>query len=273
MASNHSYKAAIDQAQARVLEKDREGAARILMEALRSEKKDSVGHKELTRVLEQLSEMFFAEKTQQSFELGRAMAATDLNSGIAHFKEALKAEPDNLGIRRALGRALLGLGDCEQVLSVADEALKSFAMARDMALLKIQALACLKRPEEMRAFLKATEANLLPLQVQLELAQSQAYFFEDKLDLALGCAQKAKSMDPDFPESYYWLAQISEKSGKEDQAYARVYVQLCKEMTSKARKKYEAEPRTCLESRKIQTKMETRPQAPPAKGTPKTPSA
>lgn len=252
-----AFREIIKNAQELTLDKERLKASELLIKAIRKESKDSVAHRELVKALESLSEVFYTEKAQQIYELGRVVFKTDPLGSISHFKEALKEDPNNVFILKSLARANLFLGDCANTLAISEEGLEVNPFSKDFALVKIQALACLKKGTEMKTYLASVETSWGPLNRYIEMAKAQVSFFEEKYDLAFTLAEKVKTEDPNFPEAYYWLGQVQKvRAPKQDNVYNRIYVKLCQEGKEKIEKKYEHEPRLCQESKAVEMSLE-----------------
>lgn len=242
------------------LKNNRAEAVTKLIQFVRSEKKDSSRYRDALKNLELISETFVTEEAQARYELGRSLTVTDAYAAESRFREALEVEPDNEAIVVAVARAELAQGHCDKVLSDTQDASQKNPFSRKMATVRLQALACLQKGSEFRTLLASSPADLsqLPYSLLLELSRAQMNFFDDKLPAALTALEKAKSLDPQMPEVYYWMGQVLEKMKKDDSSVYRKFVDLCQEAQEKRRRFFDTEPRTCSERKSIEKQLEAR---------------
>lgn len=253
-----NFREAIVLAEQKIEKRQKIEALKVLQEAFKKEKRDSAGAKELIKAIDTFSELFLTEKAQQLYEDGRALAPSDWSQALAKLKEAQLKEPDNLSVLKTLARNYLGRGECRETLEVATGGLKINPLSESLVLLKLQALACLQKTEEFQSFLSESEFLLPNSKLFVDVVKAQVSFLQERYPQALGFIEKARAHDNDFPEIYYWQAQILEKMGKEVLGAHQTYVDLCRTLDSKKRRRYEKEPRTCLEEKSIAKLIESR---------------
>ncbi len=246
-----TYKDLISIAQNLSLQKDRLQATQTLVRALRKEK-SLVAKRELLSALTDLSEVFYSDKAQQIFESGESLRFDTPQTSVERYAEALKLEPGNVSVLRGLGRAHLALGACDRALDVAQQAMEMNPYPDDLQLLKAQALSCLAKTKDSRGVLEKIELRKSPLKFYFDVVKVQNLIFEDKLGMAEEDLKKLLETDAKFPEAYYWMAQIKSKQKADSLEWNQKYVRLCQSLTPALRRKYNPEPRLCLEQKNAQ---------------------
>lgn len=107
----------IENAQDLLLENKRNEAQDLLISALEEERlKPTNGGKlksqKLLKSLNNLSEMFLSDQTQQLFESGSSIKKNNPQISIQTLQEALRSEPQNVKIISELSNVYLKAGDC-----------------------------------------------------------------------------------------------------------------------------------------------------------------
>ena len=178
---------------------------------------------------------------------------SDPEAAVIQLKNALREDPDNIEARRLLGeiyldqgrfpeavkelgraheaapnhesvillgRALLGRGEAEQALELIDQAQGTDGdQARELALLRAEALLSQKRPAEARAALQAEiEAN--PLNIDVSLADARISLAEGDVESAKIKVGRALEIDPGSITAWMLDAQIKNGEGRYDDALA-----------------------------------------------------
>jgi predicted Zn-dependent protease len=254
-APKETYKDLIAIAQNLSLQKDRLQATQILNRALQKEK-SLLARKELLSALGELSEVFFTEKTQQLFELGESLRFESPQSALDRYNEALKIEPGNVSILKAIGKTQLALGTCDKVLDMTQQALDMNAYAEDVQLLRAQALSCLMKTKDSKLLIEKMDLRKSPLKFYFDIVKVQNLVFEDKFGMAEEELKKLIDQDTKFPETYYWMAQIKLKQKADAMEWNQKYVRLCENITPATRRKYSYEPRLCLERQNVEQTIE-----------------
>ncbi len=243
---NLSAKAAIKKAQDLTLEQNRQEAVETLIRALNKET-NARAKRELLSSLNELSTIFYTEKTQKLFEYARSLFRDSKAEAMEKLEAAKQLEPDNNKIELWLSRGYLQQGKCEQALEVSQKAVEKNPYFTAGDLVKVQAQICLQKGEALLQEdeeLKKIEATF-PMYYQLLMAQQEINnknYLEAEIRL-----KKAEQLDKNFPEIYYWKTRALEKQGKDIKETASRYVRSCKGLSKADYLKYEYEPRTCIE--------------------------
>lgn len=246
-------KQTILKAQELVLSNERAQAIKLLVEALEKENKGSKAYSEYKKALTSLSEIFYTEKAQKAYELGRSLALKDAGLGEEKFAEALSVEPDNFQIMRELVRAHLAKEDCKRALEVSNGALLMNPYSTDFFILKLQAKSCLDTIVDIEAEATNPLIEAETVAHYVETLKAKFLYKKEQYRAAAEHALKVKSKEPGFPEGHYWLAQAKNKIGLSALEDYETYLSLCKESDlAKVRRAYKFEPRACSNTKSVQ---------------------
>lgn len=243
--SKESYKDIIQKAQNLTLQQDRLQASQVLARVIKSESYNKKAQDELKKSLNDISTIFYTEKTQKLFEYAKSLLRESPQEASEKYTEALKAEPDNVLILLGSARLYLYQGKCEDAEKAVLSALEINPFNPSLELTDLQAKACLRNEEELNTALgeyKRLE-TAFPLYYQMILVQK--YFNQKKYDEALEHLEKAKQIDKEFPEIYFWESQALEKQDLIFKDAASKYIRSCKTLAKADYLKYEMEPRLC----------------------------
>ena len=253
---DNTNQAVIQGARDKALERDRKGAMEDIVKALKKERRGSSSYNELQKNLDDIGEMFFTDKALQLFEAGRAVLFSAPIQTIEKSKEALALEPDHQLVQKNMALAQLYLGEAAKALAIAETMEQSNPLSRSVLALKLQSLVLLKKQEEFVALLKVYETQSTSDPV-IELARAKISCLDDKWRPALTFAERAKALDPNFPEPYLWIAKIKQKLEEPYQPALKRYVEICQKVNEAQQRKYEMEPSLCKEKATAEKQLET----------------
>lgn len=245
--SKESYKDIIQKAQNLTLQQDRLQASQVLVRVIQSESYNKKAIEELKKTLNDISTVFYTEKTQKSFEYAKSLLRESAQEATEKFNESIKAEPENISILLWMARLSLVLGKC-------DEADKSLLKAKEinpfysqLELADLQTKACLQNIEILNKSVSEYKhlEQIYPLYYHMVLVQK--FYTQKQYPEANYHLEKAKSIDKEFPEIYYWESQILEKQELNFKDAASRYIRGCKTIAKADYLKYELEPRLCNE--------------------------
>ncbi len=251
---HETYKDLILKAQNLSLQKDRLQATKILVRALTREK--GASRKELIQVLKELSEVFYTDKGQQTFELGQSVKDSSLPSALDSYAEALALEPNNTSALKALARGNLALAQCDRSLDYTTQGLQINPFDDELILLKAQGGICSNKAEYSKLIQELGDLKKSNLKLHADFLKAKALILEGKLPAAEAQLDKILGQDTRFPETYYYLALLKQKQGRDAQEPLRRYVVLCSELGTEGRRKYAVEPRLCLDKAKAEVELE-----------------
>lgn len=252
--ATETYRDLITKAQNLSLQKDRLQATKILSRATLKEKGPS--RKELIEALRELAEVFYSDKGQQTFELGRSLDDSAPSNAVDRYNEALALEPSNTSVLKALSRAYIGLNLCDKGLESANQGLAINPFDDELILLKAQNAVCLNKTEYSKLVLDLAELMKTNLRIHADFLKAKALLAEGKLPAAEAQIDKTLATDPKFPEGHYYLGLLKQKNGKDATEQFQKYVSLCSDMSSEKKRKYRPEPKLCAEKTKAEAEIE-----------------
>ncbi|MES2768376.1 MAG: tetratricopeptide repeat protein [Bdellovibrionota bacterium] len=245
--SKESYKDIIQKAQSLTLQQDRLQASQVLVRVIKSETYNRKAQEELKKTLNNISTLFYTEKTQKFYEYAKSLLRESPAEAAEKFKEAIKVEPDNILILLWMARLAMVTGKCEEANTSITKALEINPFYPQLQLTDLQIKACLQVIEPLNK--SASEykylETLYPLYFNMVLVQK--FFTQKQYPEATYHIEKAKQIDKEFPEIYFWESQILEKQELSFKDAASRYIRGCKTITKADYLKYELEPRLCHE--------------------------
>ena len=245
--NKESYKDIIQKAQNLTLQQDRLQASQVLVRVIKSETYNKKAQEELKKTLNDISTIFYTEKTQKLYEYAKSLLRESPQESLDKITEALKAEPNNILSLLWSARLSLFLGKCEDANLSTTKALEINPFYPQLQLADLQVKACLQNSEQMNK--AASEYKHLettyPLYYHMALAQK--FFVQKQYPQATYHIDRAKQIDKEFPEIYFWESQILEKQELPIIDAASRYVRSCKTITKADYFKYDLEPRLCQE--------------------------
>jgi tetratricopeptide (TPR) repeat protein len=245
--NKENYKDIIQKAQNLTLQQDRLQATQVLVRVIESESYNKKATDELKKTLNEISTMFYTEKSQKSFEYGKSLLRESPQEASEKFTETLKAEPDNVSVLLWMARLSLFLGKCEDAnISVTKaQAINPFYPQVELA--ELQAKACIQNVEALNKAVSEHKnlEQIYPLYYQMVMVQK--FFTQKQYSEAISHLEKAKLIDKEFPEIYFWESQVLEKQELTFKEPASRYVRSCKTIEKSDYLKYELEPRLCQE--------------------------
>ncbi len=253
-AHAETYRDLITKAQNLSLQKDRLQATKILARATAKEKGPS--RKELILALKELAEIFYSDKGQQTFELGRSLDDTAPSNAVDRYNEALALEPNNTSILKALARSYVGLNSCDKGLESANQGLAINPFDEELVLLKAQNNVCLNKTEYSKLVSELSDVMKTNLKLHADFLKAKALYGEGKFPAAEAQFDKTLTLDPKFPESHFYLGLLKQKSGKDATEHFQKYVNLCSDLSGEKKRKYRPEPKLCAEKTKAEAEIE-----------------
>lgn len=252
--SLENYKDLISKAENLTIQHDRLKASQVLLQGLAKEKKLSPAWRALKNHLDEISTVFFADKTQKIYELAQSMYYSNAPQALSKYQQGLAMEPDNLELIAGAVRAHLALKQCTSAKELIAKGLGINPFYSDLLLLDLKTRVCLSDYEnfenlfnEREADLKSQRAILLVTKATWKWATGQASVAKQIIDLAI-------KEDPQFSEGYYLKWKIAKELQPTQAATAAErYLSICKNVTGKLRRKYANEPHLCQAQVELET--------------------
>lgn len=249
-----TYRDLIEKAQNLTLQRDRLQASQILNRALAREPKTSLGFKELTKALQELTTVFYTERAQAAFVAGEANLPLKPKEAIESFQEALRMEDGNVAVLKALARTHLTLGECEKADGYVKSAEALDSYAPEVFLLRLQTWDCSKAYSFLDEKLFVSDSQLVGLETSLRGLQMRALIRKGDLIKAKATLAKWSLASKDYPEVSYWTFELS-KSGVLDRAAGQRYISACQNLSPRKRKSYNLDVDLCKAKEAVETAL------------------
>lgn len=241
-----TYKDLIAKAQNLTLQRDRLQASQILLRAIAREPKNSVGYKELTKALQELTTVFYTERAQSAFIAGEANLPLKPKEALESFQESLRLEDGNVTVLKAIARQHLIQGECEKADGFVKSAENLDPYSAEVYLLRLQAWDCAKATSFLEEKLFTSDAQLIGVEPYVRGLQMRELIRKSEFKKAKTTLEKWAAGSKDYPEVSYWTFELSKAQGSApDKAAAARYVQLCQNLTPRKRKSYNLDVDLC----------------------------
>ncbi len=240
-----NYKDIIKKAQNLTVQKDRLQGAKVIVRVLEHDNLSKKNREELKKALQEISSLFYTEKTQKTFEYAKSLLRDSPQESLDKFKQALAEEPSNVTILLWAARNALYRGKCDEAEAYTSNALAVNPFHSYLQLARLQALACVQKFSEFDKALEEYKTIEAEHPLFFSLVMAQNLFHEKKYSRASSYIEKAKEIDRDYPEIYYWEVQIGDKLGESVRNAVLRFVRGCRILSVADYFKYEAEPRLC----------------------------
>lgn len=237
---------AIEHAQSLALKKNRKDACAGLKEALSSTPAPAKNARaRLTEALSQLSKVFFTDKGQKAFEAGQSLMFENPDRAMAQFRESLALEDNNVIVLAAMAKTQLMKQDCDGALATLEQARALNPAASEPAVLELRTRTCKQQFLGLREKSKQLPALDKWEEQYVQYLLAQELLEEKAAKKAFDVLAKVADEQPQFPETYFWLAKAGQELNKDNEPWLHKYISLCKAVTSKERKRFSLEPRLC----------------------------
>jgi hypothetical protein len=257
LKNNLNLKDLASQVEELMAEKKRSDALVLIKSHLSFQQKNQT---ELIELLNQTSEMFLFEKTQQLFEQSASAVLSDSKLAKERINSALLLEPDNISLLILKSWILLGASDCALVYEIAQNIIQLNPMNPEGQLVKAKSYLCLsnfEKYEESRATLDIKKMSILPSYKMkwnlLDLESAYKRNQQDKINDLINEIKKDKKIGLELS---YWLWKIQkDRAGLESEAflYGQKILSFCKNMTSKQQREILSEVSICKKTNEVES--------------------
>jgi tetratricopeptide (TPR) repeat protein len=246
--SEETYQDLIQKAQNLTLQQDRLQTSQVLIRGIQRENRGSTAYRELVRVLDELTAVFYTEKTQNLFANAESVADKP-REAIEAYQEALKTDDRNVSILKALARLHLRLDECEKADGRVKQAEEVNPYSAEVRLLRLQTLDCQKNFDMLSTRLGAHDADLEPVEKYTRGMQMLDLLRHKELKKAKALLVTWETQSPDYPEVFFWKWQLSKEGTIDkttiDRSAAAKYSQLCQNLTARKRKSFSLDVDLC----------------------------
>ena len=242
---SETYQDIIEKSQNLILQKDRQQAVNILVNAIRREGVKSPAAVELKKTLNEATTLFLSDKAQQIYEVGVTLKRTDLNQAQQKMNEGLKLEPDNLLFWIELARVQIAKGDCSAADETTGKARLQNPYFEELNLAQAQTSLCLNKPVEYQKMVDGQDIKKSPLAKFWNLLEAERLWKEKSFSKAQELSLAVKKSDSGYPEVEYWLWKIDQSLKKKNPGAAEKYVMACKNISAHLFRQYMIDPMLC----------------------------
>ncbi len=234
-----TYHDIIQKAQNLTLQRDRLQTSQVLLRAISRESKNTVGYREMTKALSELTSVFYTEKAQSVFVAGESLYEAKPREALDQFLEALRLEDGNVAILKTTARCELTLGECTKADTYVKSAEAMDPYSPEVRLLRLQVLDCSKAGDDvMAAKLDTVDDDLGTLAKFAHGIEIKNLVREKELKKAKAVLTTWETQMSDYPEIFYWKWELSRLAGSPERAPALRYSTLCQNLTLHKRKSY-----------------------------------
>lgn len=251
---SETHKDIIEKAYNLSLQKDRQQAMHILLNAIRKEARPQ-NIAELKKVVTEVASIFFSDKAQQLFETGVSLRKNDVSQALEKVLEASRLEPDNFTIINEIARLQIAKGDCKSAQEVVQAQLNFVNFDEDLKLSLAQALICQGKWTDYQKIVdsvsnrKSSQQKFwLALEVEKFLVQKNYSKVQENL-------LNLKKVDEKYPELSYWSWKISQMQKKRNNEEAHKYVMACKNISANQYRQYMIDPMLCRRTTEVETEL------------------
>jgi predicted Zn-dependent protease len=250
-----TYQDIIEKAYNLSLQKDRAQAINLLVNAAKKESKKGKVPIEILNALDEVSTVFFSDKAQQLHELALSLWMNDPNLATQKLADAARLEAENQQIQLGQIRLQIGAGDCASALKAVRKDLDLNPYSEELKLDNAQATLCTGTISEYQVLKGSADPKRNGLEVfwqalDIESAYKASNFVKGR-DLVTALAKA----DPGYPESNYWLWKFGNELKTPDERSGQKYLVACKSLSSRASRKYLAEPRLCRRTSEVEAEL------------------
>lgn len=239
---------AILRAREKLVERDRLGAAEILVAEIKKEKLLSKT-KELSKELDRVTQILFTNEGQKNFELAEAIRFSGQDGALSKYEETLKLEPYHLKTLHMLAVLNLAQKKCDKAKEFVEQAIALDPFKDENKILLQRCSVCKKKPPTQDEEITWKQAKI---SFYLRAGEAQAAFDAEKRESAITLSREAIALDPQYPMGYYWAWKSLKLEADVGLDEAQRYLSLCKAVTPVVRKKYYLEPELCQDIESVE---------------------
>jgi hypothetical protein len=213
----------IQKAKTLMLQRDRDKALQVLQFSMQKENKNTQAGKRLVQTMNQMGEMVFTEKGQQTLEIAESLVNSDPQQAIDSYKEALKIEESNIYIELQLARAYMYLDDCKNAAASADAVLQLHPWYEPAVFLFAQAKVC----DSSSFVLKDSQISFIENDITKHYVMIAQNHSQKEHAKVLRETDVAIKKFPNFSEFYWFRAQALQASQLNSSKETQKYNELC----------------------------------------------
>jgi hypothetical protein len=246
-----TYRDVIDKAYNLSLQKDRAQAVSLLVNVAKRESRKGSVPNELLTAIQEVSTVFYSEKTQQFYELAVSLTLVDPPLAMTKLNEANRVEPDNALVQIQLARLNALQGDCSKSLEQGLKLKEQNPFSEELDLLVAQAAAC---SEKWKYYLENKPKDLKKSSFMNYwlLIETEMHFKKGELEQmanTLSELDKGRSLDP---EAAYWQWKLDSSKKNLGEKSGLKYIASCKKMTTRQAREFLIDPFLCRHTAEVE---------------------
>lgn len=257
-AKNSGGKIAMARAQELFLNKNRQGAVKILLDARPSTTIKTTDREELNEAIKETATRFLTDKGQRSFELGISELPLQSQMALTHFREAQTLEDGNTQISEAIVRGLLAADDCKGAQKEMATLLPYNAIFAQIIELEVQLAWCLEDVAEVEALTKRKPLDQKLNSNVLKVASAWLKWRQNENDKAMVLLREAVAADSKNPAVLYWLWKIEKDQDLDAQAAATAFAKRCRNSEAAFRRRSSPMIEMCLHLSEVEAYLKAK---------------
>lgn len=251
---SETHKDIIEKAYNLSLQKDRQQAMHILLNAIRNEARPQ-NIAELKKVVMEVTSIFFSDKAQQLFETGVSLRKNDVSQALEKVLEASRLEPDNFTIINEMARLQIAKGDCKSAQEAVQAQLNFVSFDEDLKLSLAQALICQGKWTDYQKIVDSVSIRKSSQQKFWLALEVEKFIAQKNYSKAQETLISLKKVDEKYPELSYWSWRISQLQKKRNNEEAHKYVMACKNISANQYRQYMIDPMLCRRTSEVETEL------------------
>ena len=254
-----TYPETIQKARNLILQKNRPQALDVLVAALKNEKSNSIGFRELKKNIQEISRIFFTEKAQQVYEFSLSLKRADLAQALTKINEALRLEPENFTLLLEAARQNLIKSDCKTALELAQKTQIINPWDNELNLILAQAKMC---QNDLPGYASIKEGAVISGSIPWLSLEIERYLLEKNFTKATDALAQLKKIDKNYPEQYYWAWKIDIDQKINNLDSAQEYKSNCQNLTVTFYRRFLLDPRLCGRMVEVENFIKNQPANP-----------
>ena len=239
-----SYKESMEKAENLILQRDRDQAIQVLLNALQKEKNKATVL-ELKKKIEELGSVFLSDKAQQYFETALSGKRKNISQSLSKMNEASRVEADNIQIVSELVRLHILKGDCNKAQDLILKHYNKNKNDENILLSMAQIQQCLGAMDQYFSVRSYVDTKKIVESYDWQILELQREIFEkDKLKAKERLANLLK-MDAKNPQNLYWQWSLEKLENRERNSFREKYNLSCNNISVGSFRKYMKDPYFC----------------------------
>lgn len=239
-----TYKESIEKAENLILQKDRDQAIQVLLNALQREKNKTT-ISELKKKIEELGSVFLSDKAQQHYETALSLKRKNISQALAKMNEASRIEPDNIQIISELVRLNILKNDCNKAQDLILKFYNKNKYDENILLSMAQVQQCLSASDQYFSVRSYVDPKKITESYDWQILELQREIFEkDKLKAKERLASLLK-WDAKNPQNLYWQWSLEKLENRERNSLREKYNLSCNNISVGVFRKYMRDPYFC----------------------------